>query len=194
MSKNLYSTILQKLTSETSESDSIMLWNIYQDQVGNRQIFESSSDEIMEHFDSFRHFLELCNGYPCGILENKYFSLFDDDVFTFDSIGDMGSPYNANELAKWLVSEAGKSIVSLSDWFTDLPGWKLVSRTELFSLVRDDHFGISILDMPDTNNVDRLTYADRVLEWWSGVVEKLLAKGLIKLSADGYSTVYFVEL
>lgn len=194
MSKNLYSTILQKLTSETSESNSIMLWNIYQDQVGNRQIFESTSDEIMERFDSFRHFLRLCNGYPCGILENRYFSLFDDDVFTFDSIGDLGSPYNANELAKWLVSEASKGIVSLSDWFTDLPEWKLVSRTELFNLIRDDHFDISILDMPERSNADPLTHADRVLEWWSGVVEKLLAKELIKLSTDGYSIVYFVEL
>lgn len=95
------------------ENNLVGLWNIFQDATDNEQIYVTNSDELMERFASWRHFLEVCQG--SNILTDTYFSYDGDTLRTFCNPLSTTSPFNAKRLADWLVSE--QQCLSLDDWF-----------------------------------------------------------------------------
>ena len=95
------------------ENNLVDLWNIFQDATGNEQIYVTNSDELMEQFANWRHFLEVCRG--SNILTDTYFSYDGSTLRTFCNPLSTTSPFSAKRLADWLVS--GQQCLSLDDWF-----------------------------------------------------------------------------
>jgi hypothetical protein len=193
--KFLYNLVLSALSTHSLESTAIELWNIYQDQTGTRQIYEANSDEIMERFDSFRHFLETCNGVTCGkfILSDKYFSLVDGKCFTFSSIGVSVSPYDAAELATWLLGD--QEVVNLYDWLPDLPKYVPIERSVLCNMITRgdlDKFTCTA-HPPSWNSGEILNYAESVLGWWGNIVTVLTNYGFITVQKTDAGTHYFLR-
>lgn len=191
----LYNLVLSALSNPSWAHTAIQLWNIYQDQTGTHQIYEANSDEIMERFDSFRHFLELCNGARSGkyILSNKYFSLVNGKCVTFSYIGADTSPYDAAELATWLLGD--QEIVNIYDWLPDLPKYVPIERSVLCNMVtRGDLDKFTLTAMPPSRDTsDIVTYADNVLEWWNSIVTLLTHDGLITVQKTDAGTHYFLR-
>ena len=191
----LYNLVLSALSTHSLESTAIELWNIYQDQTGSHQIYEANSDEIMERFDSFRHFLETCNGVTCGkfILSDKYFSLADGKCLTFNHIRAAVSPYDAAELTRWLMGD--QEVVNIYDWFPDLPKYVPIERAVLCNMItRGDLDKFTCTEYaPSRDNSDIVTYADNVLEWWDNIVTVLTNDGLITAQKTDAGTNYFLR-
>ena len=115
------------------ENNLVDLWNIFQDATGNEQIYVTNSDELIEQFANWRHFLKVCQG--SNILTDTYFSYDGSTLRTFCNPLSTTSPFNTKRLADWLVS--GQQCLSLDAWFA-IPKYEDATLVTVVLLELDD--------------------------------------------------------
>ena len=183
--KKLIDAIINELHHK-DDAEKVELWNHFQDETGNVQIFESDTDTICERFGSLREFLGMCQG--TDILNDIYFCL-SPVVYTFNSIDDYSSPYDAGELAEWLAGDQTR--IHLDQWFSDLPKAQFVGEIGLYNLVVGGIVDSEITLPPQPvfgeGFTTPLEYNRAFTKWWDTVEGELLNSKVVGKEGSMYS-------
>ena len=170
--KKLIDAIINELHRK-DDAEKLELWNHFQDEKGDAQIFETDSDTICDKFDNLRDFLEQCQG--SNILHYAYFS-FSHVLSVFDGVDDFNSPYDAEELAEWLAGDQTR--IQLDQWFDRLPKAQFVGEIGLYNLVVGGVFDNEITLPPQPmfgeGFISPLEYNKAFTRWWDTVEGTLL--------------------
>ena len=175
--QKLIGAIVNEL-SHKDDAEKLELWNHFQDETGDAQIFETDSDTICDKFYNLRDFLEQCQG--SNILHYAYFS-FSPVLSVFDGVDDFNSPYDAEELAEWLAGSQTR--INLDQWFDRLPKAQFVGEIGLYNLVVGGVFDeyITLPTQPVFGEVfsTPIEYNRAFTEWWDEVEGELINNNLI---------------
>lgn len=182
--KKLIEAIINELHRK-DDAEKLELWNHFQGETGNAQIFGSDTDTICDKFGNLREFLGECQG--TDILCRPYFSL-SPVLYTFDSVDDFNSPYDAEELAEWLAGDQTR--IRLDQWFSDLPKAQFVGEVGLYNLVVGGIFDDEITLPPQPVFGEGFTtpieYNRAFAKWWNTVEGALLNDKIVGKEGSMY--------
>ena len=183
--KKLIDAIINELHRK-DDAEKLELWNHFQDETGDAQIFHSDSNTICEQFDDLRDFLRHCQG--TNILHDLYFCKTP-AVVSFECVGDSDSPYDAEELAEWLAGDQTR--IQLDQWFNHLPKAQFVGEIGLYKLVVGGVFDeyITLPTQPVFGEVfsTPIEYNLAFTEWWDYVEGALLNDKIVGKEGSMYS-------
>ena len=183
--KKLIDAIINEL-SYKADAERVELWNHFQDETGDAQIFETDTDTICDKFDNLRDFLEQCQG--TDILCRSYFCL-SPALYTFSSLESYSSPYDAEKLAEWLAGNQTRS--QLDKWFDRLPKAQFVGEAALYNLVIGGVFDkdITLPSQPIFGEgfTTPIEYNRAFTKWWDSVEGALLNDKIVGRYGSMYS-------